>query len=32
MKDTQRAKPMVFKLDDGWMAYNLAINLAQNME
>jgi hypothetical protein len=32
MKDTQRAKPMVFKLEDGWMAYNLAINLAQNME
>lgn len=32
MKDTQRAKPMVFKLQDGWMAYNLVINLAQNME
>ncbi len=32
MKDTQRAKPMVFKLEDGWMAYNLAINLSQNMQ
>lgn len=31
MKDTQRAKPMVFKLDDGWFAYNLAINLAQQL-
>ncbi|MDZ7774958.1 MAG: hypothetical protein U5L09_04745 [Bacteroidales bacterium] len=25
MKDSQRAKPMVFKLEDGWLAYNLAI-------
>ncbi|MGM0566188.1 MAG: hypothetical protein ACQESX_05470 [Bacteroidota bacterium] len=31
MKDTQRAKPMVFKLEDGWFAYNLAINLAQQL-
>jgi|AntRauTorcE11898_2_1112593.scaffolds.fasta_scaffold00890_7 hypothetical protein len=32
MKDSQRAKPMVFKLEDGWLAYNLAINLARQLE
>ena len=29
MKDTQTAKPQVFRTGDGWFAYNLATNLAQ---
>ena len=28
-KDTQTAKPQVFRTGDGWFAYNLAKNLAQ---
>lgn len=32
MKDTQSAKPMVFKTGDGWFTYNLVANLAEQME
>ena len=28
MRDTQTAKPQVFRTGDGWFAYNLATNLA----
>ena len=29
MRDTQTAKPQSFRTEDGWFAYNLAVNLAQ---
>ena len=29
MRDTQTAKPQVFRTGDGWLPYNLATNLAQ---
>lgn len=32
MKDTQSAKPLIFKTGDGWFTYNLVINLAEQME
>lgn len=31
-KDAARAKPQVFRLGDGWFAYNLLSNLAQNQQ
>lgn len=32
MKDTQSAKPLVFKNGDGWFIYNLITNLAEQLE
>ena len=32
MKDTQSAKPMVFRTGDGWLACYMAVNLAQKTE
>ena len=29
MRDTQTAKPHSFPTGDGWLAYNLAVNLGQ---
>ena len=29
MPDAQTAKPQAFRTGDGWLAYNLAVNLAQ---
>ena len=29
MKDSQIAKPQASRTSDGWLAYNLAVNLAQ---
>ena len=29
MRDAQTAKPQTFRTGDGWLVYNLAVNLAQ---
>ena len=31
MRDAQSAKPQAFKTGNGWFAYNLAVNLAQDV-
>ena len=32
MRDAQSAKPQAFKTWDGWLAFNLAVNLTQMQE